>query len=397
MKSKRIAIIGGGPIGVEAAVFGRRLGFDTCLFEEGEVGAHVMRWGHVRLFTPWEMNRSPWGAAAAAEVGLALGEDGLCPTGSAYVTEYLRPLARRVLDPSRLFEGSSVCAIGRSDAMKSDFIQDAQRSQGPFRLLVRQGDVERYEEAEIVIDVTGVSEARDCGRCGVPALGLDAVGDRVERWIPDVLGRQQELYAGRTVLVVGSGYSSATTVRDLLALRKIEPDTQIYWSMAPGRQLVAIEADPLQARAELTGLARSAASGETDGVSTIGSSWVTRFRSEGDRIHVELETAAGSREIVVDRVVSNVGFRPHLGMTRELQVHRCYATEGPMKLSAYLLSQSGRAVDCLAQTTGGIDVLVNPEPNFYILGARSYGRSSNFLLRVGFDQIEELFESWAHT
>jgi hypothetical protein len=36
--------------------------------------------------------------------------------------------------------------------------------------------------------------------------------------------------------------------------------------------------------------------------------------------------------------------------------------------------------------------LQTPEPNFFILGAKSYGRNSNFLLRAGFEQVHEVFK-----
>ena len=39
----------------------------------------------------------------------------------------------------------------------------------------------------------------------------------------------------------------------------------------------------------------------------------------------------------------------------------------------------------------GAATLRNPEPNFYILGAKSYGRNSNFLLRTGFEQVRDVF------
>ena len=47
--------------------------------------------------------------------------------------------------------------------------------------------------------------------------------------------------------------------------------------------------------------------------------------------------------------------------------------------------------DCLKQTSCGPDTLRNPEPDFYILGAKSYGRNSHFLLRIGFEQVREVF------
>jgi hypothetical protein len=56
-----------------------------------------------------------------------------------------------------------------------------------------------------------------------------------------------------------------------------------------------------------------------------------------------------------------------------------------MRLAATLLQSSG---DCLQTPVIGADMLRNPEPNFYILGSKSYGRNSAFLLQTGFAQIE---------
>jgi hypothetical protein len=91
----------------------------------------------------------------------------------------------------------------------------------------------------------------------------------------------------------------------------------------------------------------------------------------------------------VDRIIANVGYTPDNSLYRELQVHECYASLGPMKLAAALLGQSGG--DCMQQTSHGPNTLTNPEPGFFILGAKSYGRSSNFLLRIGFQQVREVF------
>ena len=74
---------------------------------------------------------------------------------------------------------------------------------------------------------------------------------------------------------------------------------------------------------------------------------------------------------------------------RQLQVHECWATSGPMKLAAALLGSA--SADCLTQERHGADTLRNPEPDFFILGAKSYGRNTTFLLRVGWDQVSDVF------
>jgi hypothetical protein len=43
------------------------------------------------------------------------------------------------------------------------------------------------------------------------------------------------------------------------------------------------------------------------------------------------------------------------------------------------------------QSGRGVDVLRNPEPGFFIVGSKSYGRDSRFLLKVGLEQIRDVF------
>jgi len=56
----RLAILGAGPIGLEAALAAVDAGMPFTLYEAGqEPAANVRAWGHVRLFTPWRMDVSP--------------------------------------------------------------------------------------------------------------------------------------------------------------------------------------------------------------------------------------------------------------------------------------------------------------------------------------------------
>jgi hypothetical protein len=66
-----------------------------------------------------------------------------------------------------------------------------------------------------------------------------------------------------------------------------------------------------------------------------------------------------------------------------------------MKLAAALLG--GDSADCLAQESRGVDTLRNPEPNFFLLGDKSYGRNNTFLLRVGWQQVDDVFRELSRT
>ncbi|MGI8558685.1 MAG: NAD(P)-binding protein, partial [Solirubrobacteraceae bacterium] len=63
--ARRIAILGSGPIGLEAALAAAERGLDFTVYEAATtVGGFVRRWSHVSMFTPWEMNVSPRARAA---------------------------------------------------------------------------------------------------------------------------------------------------------------------------------------------------------------------------------------------------------------------------------------------------------------------------------------------
>ncbi|RAL22312.1 hypothetical protein DL240_10700 [Lujinxingia litoralis] len=391
--NRRLAIIGAGPIGVETALRALAEGLTVTLYEAREPGAHVRRWSHVRFFSPWSLNRSALGEAMLREAGRELVDGEVFPTGESYLREYLEPLlaeldARPGLD---LQPNTRVLGISRLRALKGDLLANPRRAHRPFLLRVSGPEGERFDEADLVIDASGVlSTPNMLGPGGLPAIGEEALNGQVLRGIPDVTERDADL-ANRRVLVVGDGHSAATTLGALTELRTRAPQTRVVWAYrSDGEPFVEIEGDTLPQRLRLSRLGNAVARGEVDGVEARPGVFVQRISPEGDALRVTLASAGGdTSEVEVDRIIANVGYHPDTSLYRELQVHLCYASDGPMKLAASLLASTGGA-DCLDQTSAGPEVLKNPEPGFYVLGTKSYGRNSNFLLKVGLQQIDDV-------
>ena len=385
----RIAILGAGPIGLEAALYARFLGYDVDIYEQGEVAQNVRNWGHVEMFSPFEMNRSPLGLAALAAQDDAYqppADDALL-TGREYAERYLLPLSQTDLLADHLRLKTTVVAISRSDSRKTD-LPSEDRDVSPFLLLVRDDAGERHETADIVIDTTGVYRHPNwLGQGGIPAIGERPLRDRIEYGVPDVAGAARPHYANQHVLVVGSGYSAATTIVALHALRKTAPDTQVTWATRQNdpAPIPRFADDSLENRDRIAARANELATAGT----LLTGCQVTAIQPEADgRLGVSL-THPEVPALTVDRIVANVGYRPDNSICEELQVHQCYASGGPMKLAAALLENT--SANCLDQTSRGAASLTNPEPHFYILGAKSYGRNSHFLIAVGLEQIRELF------
>lgn len=395
-RTTRCAVLGAGPIGLEAALYASTLGMDVTVYEQGEeIAANVRDWDHVTMFSPFDMNYSPLGAGLLTRAGSALPEDDVYQSGAEYVETYLQPLAELPLLAGRIQLNARVAYIGKDGLAKGDLIGQETRLEKPFRLLVQNSDgTERISHADVVLDCTGMYDSPNwMGNGGIPALGERALRKRVSYRLPDVLGDDRETYAGKTTLLVGDGYSAATTLLGLLEVAREATDTRIVWLTNHERTLclAPIADDPLPRRVALTEQANRIAADGDSNATRISDGFVEEIRiTSDDRLRVRLSTDQ-PREVVVDQIVANVGFSPDNLLYRELQVHECYASRGPMNLAAALLSVGGDGSDCLAVPPLGAATLENPEPGFFILGSKSYGKGFNFLLRTGLEQIRDVF------
>jgi cation diffusion facilitator CzcD-associated flavoprotein CzcO len=382
----RIAIVGAGPIGLEAALAALERGWDCTVYEAaGHPGGNVRDWGHVRLFTPWDMNVSERMRRALPD---APGGGGL-PTGAELASELLDPLAQLPAVAPRLRLGTRVEAVAREGLLKHEAIASAERGARRFRLLVSDASGrESVEHADAVIDCTGTyGHPNALGDGGIPAPGERALEHRIERRLPRFDDPAE--WAGGTTLLTGAGHSAQTAARALAELARDAPGTRVIWAIRsrdPGWG--AVEADPLAERARLTRSAAELAGGASDAVEArLGVVTEALAPGNGERIAVTLRNGR-SEEITVDRVLALNGGVGDFSIYRQLQVHECYATSAPMKLSAALLGAA--AGDCLEQESHGPETLTNPEPGFFILGAKSYGRNSQFLMRIGWAQVSDV-------
>jgi NAD(P)-binding Rossmann-like domain len=384
---RRIAILGAGPIGLEAALAAAARGDDFVVFEAAPtVGGHLRRWSHVRMFTPWSMNVSPRmrNALPSAPGGAEL------PTGGQLVDELLAPIAALPALRDRIRLGTRVIAVGREGLLKHEAIGDPRRAAAPLRLLVAgPGGEEAIVHADVVIDATGAyANPNRLGDGGIDAVNERVFEDRIERFLP-AFETQAQRWSGRTILLTGAGHSAQTAARRLAAFARDAPGTRVVWAVRDATPTWGVVAgDPLPERASLGAAAARLAAGASEAVQLHAGYVTEALHARGGRIAVTLRN--GSAEVLeVDRILAlNGGVGDH-ALYRQLQVHECYATAGPMGLAAVLLGSAG--ADCLAIAAHRPDTLRTPEPGFFILGAKSYGRNSQFLLRIGWQQVDDVF------
>lgn len=395
-----LAIIGAGPVGLEAAARAARAGLATAVFDAGAVADHVRAWGWLRLFSPFEWNAGPAGLELLGGREAELPAAGELLTGTELRTRYLLPLAAALRSRVDLREGARVRDVSRADRLKGEALGEAARAEQPFRLLVEENGAETEVFARAVFDCSGTyGRPNWAGPGGTPAVGERSARRAIEYRVRDVLGAQRGRYAARRTLLLGSGHSAATTACALAALARSVPGTRFTWASreAHGTPLLAIPDDPLPERVRLTRRANAIAAEPPPGCEWLSRSRLLAVAQRDSRgFEVDLEIAGNVRRDRFDRIVANVGYEPDDRLYRQLQVHVCYASHGPMGVSAALLAAQGPPGDgpadcCIGAEALGPETLRNPEPGFFILGAKSFGKNSAFLMRTGYEQVADAF------
>lgn len=377
----RIAIIGAGPIGLEAALYARYLGYDVDLLERGEVAEHVRHWGHVRMFTPFGENRTPLALAALAaqDPQWRAPADDAFITGREYADRYLVPLSKSDLIVDGLRTHAEVLAIGREGWLRGEGAGSEDREDSDFRLLVLERDAsghahEKAFTAQAVIDTSGTyGRGNWLGFGGLPAAGEMAARPHIEYGLPDVLGKDRQRYAGRSVLLVGDGDSAVSTLVALAELAAQTSDTWVTWltRTPPAGAAGLLKTYDQSASSRLRSRARQLAESDANHVTHLPEKAVCSIAWHADLDRFGVRLAGDETEQQFDRVVANVGYRGEYAMLDELQLERVAAT-GAVK-------------------TIDSSEVITTEPDFYILGAKSRGRDSGFRIAEGHEQIRKVF------
>ena len=383
-----VAVIGAGPVGLAAAAHLVGRGIEPLTFEAGSsVGASVREWAHVRVFSPWEFNVDPVAAELLDSTGWVRPDGEGYPTGGEIVDRYLEPLGSLPAIAAGLHLRSRVVAVTREGI---DKLKDAGREDGPFELIVEQEGVERRYLARAVIDASGTwTKPNPLGSGGVPAVGERALADRIVYGIPDVLDADRDRYAGKRVVVVGSGHSAFNAIVDLVTLRDSEPATEIVWAIrgeGPARKYGGGGADQLPARGALGASVRRLV--DDGSVELVGGFHVREITADGDRLVV----SDGAQDIVVDEVIAATGFRPDLSVLGELRLDLDDRVEAARALAPLI---DPNLHSCGSVPPHGVDELSHPDEGVFIVGMKSYGRAPTFLLRTGYEQVRSVVAALA--
>lgn len=384
-----VAVLGAGPVGLAAAAHLLERGLEPLVLEAAEsVAASPRAWGHVRLFSPWRYNVDKAAARLLEGAGWEPPAADELPSGRDLFTRYLRPLAQASPLRDRLRLGRRVVAVTRQGL---DKVRTAGRERVPFvvRTTTPSGATEDYL-ARAVIDATGTwFSPNPLGASGLPARGELEARDAIHYGIPDVLGADRDRYADKTTLVVGAGHSAANSILALAQLAATNPRTRIRWATR-GDDLTRVfgggESDGLPARGRLGEELRALL--DRGGLTLIESLRIEAVRRRGATLEV-IGTRRGEPHVEsgIDAIIAATGQRPDLALHRELRLSLHAALESTAALGPLI---DPNVHSCGTVRPHGAAELAHPEPDFYVIGSKSYGRAPTFLLATGYEQARSV-------
>jgi len=382
-----VVVIGAGPIGLVAAAHLAARGLPFLVFESGDtVGAAVRRWSHVRMFSPWRYNVDPIAAELLASQGWVTPDPERYPTGAELLADWLEPLARHPSIAPSLRLGHRVTAVARQGR---DKLSSYDRAGQPFVVRVSTPTGEQDFLARAVLDASG-AVPNPLGASGLPALGEACLAGRIAYGMPDVLGREREHYAGKRTLVVGAGHSAFGVLLDLATLAERVPGTTVHWAIRR-RSLTGRLGSLSDELPERGRLGQRVAELLAHGTITLHTG-VLVDRVEADEAGITVYS--GERALPpVDRIVCATGYRPDLAPLRELRLALDPVVEAPVALAPHI---DPRYHSCGTVPPHGVEELAHPqEPDFFIVGLKSYGRAPTFLLRTGYEQVRSIVAALA--
>jgi thioredoxin reductase len=383
MSELPVVVIGAGPIGLAAAAQLGERGLPVRVFEQGaSAGAAVREWGHVRLFSPWSELVDPAARRLLETAGWVAPDPERYPTGADWAGAYLQPLADALGVVSYGSRVTGVARVGR------DLVVDAGRDAAPYVVHLATPDGLELVRARAVIDASGTwSTANPLGADGYPAPGEREHVDRVSYRVPDLtdpaVGTR---YAGRHVVVAGTGTSAKTVLVALAELAAEAPETRVTWLVrrpTVGAAFGGGAQDQLVARGALGDRARAAV--ESAMVTTRTGFRAERVQADGDQVAVVADD--GQRVEEVDQLIVTTGFRPDLSFLSEVRLDLDATLQAPVKLAPLI---DPNVHSCGTVYPHGASELRQPEEGLYLVGMKSYGRAPTFLALTGFEQVRSV-------
>ncbi len=385
-----VAVIGGGPVGVEAALYARFLGYFVVLFDARRVGSRLVRWGSLPLGIPFGEATTSLGIAALEAQGAASelpGADSLVSYRD-YIDRYITPVAKSDLLEDCIHINSPVTSISRAHFRKFQPKSLEARSEDEFRLLLN-GKVrgEFTQLADIVLDCSGAGRLpAGIGPGGGTAIGQTSLSQYFEVGPRDLHDKDRDRFAGKHTVLFGAGPVAAHNAVQFISLARENPNTKLTWAIPKGNQrddwlrsVASVSADlAIEVNEILTGNLVDVVHIDAWGAESLNRDATGRWQIKllvGDEDTADIEADM----ILATDVGEPWDFIDGLG------VELCKNRKLTISAATWLATQTGPELEIAPES------FITSEPHYYVLGSKSVGGDRRFSFQHARQQIQQVF------
>lgn len=235
-----LAVIGGGPTGIEAAIYGRFLGYYVSIFEERRVAHRMLDWHDRPLAVPVSQCTTSLGHATITaqnpEYKRRSPEDFY--TGRTYAEEYLVPLAKCDLLFDDIHFLSPVSDVSRLQTWRDDDVEMQERCNDEFRIVVEGRHRGTWiSRADVVLDCRGMSQqSSGMGPGGGKAIGETGLRDKFLKHTPLDRKFEAKSIVGKKTCLVGQSIRAIQFAVEFVTQFADQPQTQLIWIIRSTRK-----------------------------------------------------------------------------------------------------------------------------------------------------------------
>ncbi|MEM8733945.1 MAG: hypothetical protein AAGG44_06980 [Planctomycetota bacterium] len=236
-----VLVIGAGPVGIEAALYARFLGYEVHVAERARVGGGLAEWGDDPLHDS-DAAMSNLGLAALQAQGAELPAVESVSSCSGYVQQYLIPVAKTDLLYQSIQINSELISLSRTGVDGITEISSEQKSELEFRALIHSKKRGEYSQVfDLVLDCSGVTT-----RAGLASGRGFAKG---ESSLPTEIREAAEsgLFHGRTAIspewmsgttiVYGAGVEACATLQEYVSKLADGASSRLIWLLPKSYEL----------------------------------------------------------------------------------------------------------------------------------------------------------------
>lgn len=231
-----IAVIGCGPVALEAALYARFLGYGVFVYEQGRIASKLSKtperiMGRGADQTSGVLCSSLGLAALDAQESPCKLDDTRDVSSQEYLEHYLLPLARTDLLRDSIGVHSKVCSISRTCSDASLDQDVATKSELEFRTLISSKKRGEYVQiADIILDCSGLAKQQGLASGGGLAVGEQGLlPNQSGYWLEFGEACQNSLSSTDHVMIWGDDQAACSTILQLATLIETEQIEKVTW------------------------------------------------------------------------------------------------------------------------------------------------------------------------